>query len=105
MITWATNYIEKLLAGQTIEFRPRGNSMTPIIESEDLVVLAPITEDTKLQKNNVVLCKVKGKHYLHLITGVEKENRYQISNNHNFVNGWINKAAIFGVLIENKRKS
>jgi hypothetical protein len=104
MTTWATYYIEKLINGEVIEFRPRGNSMTPIVDSNDLVVVAPVTEETILEKNDVVLCKVKGKHYLHLITAIEKENRYQISNNYNFVNGWIGKAAIFGKLIENKRK-
>lgn len=103
MTSWATNLIEKLEAGETIEFRPRGNSMTPLVNSNDLVVVAPITEETILEQGDIVLCKVKGHHYLHLITAV-KEEKFQISNNHGYANGWTNKKSIFGKLIQNKRK-
>jgi len=103
MTTWATNLIEKLSLGETIEFRPRGNSMTPIVNSNDLVVVSPITEETILEQGDVVLCKVKGRHFLHIISAV-KEDKFQISNNHGHVNGWTNKKSIFGKLIQNKRK-
>jgi len=33
---WATGHIEKLRAGETVSFRPRGNSMTGKIESGQL---------------------------------------------------------------------
>lgn len=101
---WANEYIKKLLSGQQVEFCPRGNSMVPLIKSGDLVVVEPVIATTTLNKGDVVLCKVKGKHYLHLISAVQEE-RYQISNNKNFVNGWINRNSIFGKLIQNKGKS
>jgi hypothetical protein len=34
---WANHYIEELKAGKTIQFRPRGNSMTGRISSGDLL--------------------------------------------------------------------
>ena len=100
---WATNYINKLNEGELVEFRPRGSSMKPLINSGDLVVVEPTSEDTELVVDDIVLCKVKGKQYLHLISAISGEH-YQISNNRGFVNGWISRKAIFGRLKENKRE-
>jgi signal peptidase I len=102
-IVWATGYIEKLANGETVEFRPRGSSMKPLVNSGDLVVVEPITDETELEKGDIVLCKVNGKQFLHLISAIQGE-RFQISNNRGYVNGWVSRKAIFGVLIENKRK-
>jgi len=98
---WATEYIKKLKSGETVEFRPRGSSMKPLIESGDLVVVEPISEKTEFDKGDIVLCKVKGKQYLHLISAIQGE-RFQISNNRGFINGWISKNAIFGKLVSNR---
>lgn len=92
---WASKYIEILKSGQSVSFRPKGNSMTPRIKSGDLVTVEPLTD---VNVGDIVLCKVKGREYLHLISAIDG-NRYQISNNHGFVNGWIGKASIFGKLI------
>lgn len=92
---WASKYIEILKSGQSVSFRPKGNSMTPIIKSGDLVTVEPITD---VNVGDIVLCKVKGREYLHLVSAIDG-NRYQISNNHGFVNGWIGKNAIFGKLM------
>jgi hypothetical protein len=46
-MSWATSYIESLLAGETVSFRPRGNSMTGIIESGQLVTVAPFQKMMK----------------------------------------------------------
>lgn len=100
---WATGHIKKLSEGETVEFRPRGNSMKPLVNSGDLVVVEPVTEETELEKDDIVLCKVKGKQYLHLISAIQGK-RYQISNNRGYVNGWVSRNAIFGRLTENKRK-
>lgn len=100
---WATGYIEKLQNGETVEFRPRGSSMKPLVNSGDLVVVEPITEETDLETDDIVLCKVKGKQYLHLISAVQGK-RFQISNNRGYVNGWVSRTAIYGKLTENKRK-
>lgn len=100
---WATFYIEKLQKGEIVEFRPHGNSMRPKINSGDLVVVSPIPADLKIEEGDVVLCKVKGRQYLHLVSAVQG-NRIQISNNHGHVNGWISSDAVYGRMIENKGK-
>lgn len=100
---WATFYIEKLQKGETVEFRPRGNSMKPKINSGDLVVVAPIPPETEIKDGDILLCKVKGRQFLHLVSAVQG-NRIQISNNHGHVNGWISANAVYGRMIENKGK-
>ncbi len=94
-MSWAKNYIDKLKVGETVSFRPKGNSMSPKIKSGQLVTVAPTDE---INVGDIVLCKVKGKDYLHLVSAI-KDDRYQISNNHGFVNGWIWRPAIFGKVI------
>lgn len=69
--------------------------MTPRIESGNLVTVSP--DVTTLRKGDIVLCQVNGRHYLHLISAV-KTGRYQISNNHNRINGWTN--TIFGKVVD-----
>jgi phage repressor protein C with HTH and peptisase S24 domain len=96
MSTWATHHITKLNAGETVSFRPRGNSMVPLIKSGELCTVVPVGT-TVLITGQIVLCKVKGKHYLHIITGV-KPDQVQISNNKGFVNGWTPLKNVFGVL-------
>lgn len=96
---WATHYIEKLKQGETISFRPTGNSMTGRINSKDLCTVEPIKDFSLLKKSDIVLCKVNGNQYLHLISAISGE-RFQISNNHGFVNGWISKNNIYGKLIK-----
>jgi len=96
---WADNYIKLLKEGQTIQFRPRGNSMTPIIENGQLVTVIPIKSTEDIKKGDVVLCKVSGKQYLHKITAI-KETRYQISNNRGYTNGWTSLEKIYGKYIK-----
>ena len=99
---WADSYISKLQAGEWVSFRPRGNSMTPKIDSGDFVVLCPVTK-VEIKKGDIVLCKVAGRQYLHLVKAVQGE-RYQIGNNHGRINGWTTRDSIYGVLTENRRK-
>jgi phage repressor protein C with HTH and peptisase S24 domain len=89
--------IENLKRDGEISIRPSGNSMTPRIKSKDLVTLTNDISD--INKNDIVLCKVKGSYYIHLVTAI-KGDQYQISNNHGHVNGWITKNAIFGKVIK-----
>lgn len=102
-MSWATPHLQKLSEGQTIEFRPHGNSMKPRIKSGDLVVIEPVSDEAIIKTSDVVLCKVKGRYYLHLVSAV-RDGQFQISNNHGFVNGWISRTAIFGRLVQNKGK-
>ena len=94
-VSWATHYIEKLKQGEVVSFRPRGNSMKPKINSGELVVSPDIS---KLAVDDIVLCKVKGSQYVHLIKAIQ-DDRYQIGNNRGGINGWIGKNGIFGKVI------
>jgi phage repressor protein C with HTH and peptisase S24 domain len=95
-MNWAAKYIEKLQAGQTVSFRPRGNSMIPRIKSGELCTVEPVTLDS-ISVGDVVLAKVNGSVYLHLVTG-KRANQVQISNNKGHVNGWTK--TVFGKLIK-----
>lgn len=90
--------VEKLLSGETISFRPRGNSMRPKIKSGQLCTVAPIGGINDISVGDVVLCKVSGNQYLHLVSAIQGE-RVQISNNHGHVNGWTGIKSVFGKLI------
>jgi len=94
---WATHHIATLKKGETVSFRPRGNSMSGKIESGQLCTVAPI--GNKPEAGDIVLCKVGGKEYLHLIKSV-KGDRFQIGNNKGRINGWVGLNAIFGKLIK-----
>lgn len=97
-MSWATHYIKKLQEGQVVQFRPRGNSMTGKISSGQLCTVEPITDYTTLKKGDIVLCKVSGNQYLHLINAIN-EKRFQIANNHGLINGWTSDKNIYGKLI------
>jgi len=92
-VGWATNYIESLQSGKTVSFRPRGGSMSGKIESGQLVTVEPLSAAP--QVGDIVLCRVKGAEYLHLVKAIDGE-RYQIGNNRGGINGWISRRGIFG---------
>ena len=94
---WAAVYIEQLRAGQTVSFRPRGNSMAGKIESGQLCTVAPVDPAT-LQVSDIMLCKVNGREYLHLVKA-RQGPRFQIGNNRGRINGWITASAIYGKCI------
>lgn len=93
---WATPYISKLQEGETVQFRPKGHSMSGKVNHNQLVTVAPLG-DAPLIKGTVVLCKVRGKQYLHLIKAVRGE-QYQIGNNKGHINGWVSRRSIYGTL-------
>lgn len=102
---WATQYIAALQRGETVSFRPRGNSMMPRIASGQLCTVAPVASDT-IAIEDVVLCRVKGAEYLHLVKAVERARqgargrlRFLIGNARGHVNGWIGPDGIFGRLV------
>jgi signal peptidase I len=95
-----SNYAEKLKAGETVKFRPRGNSMKPKINSGDLVTVKPVGED-ELEKDDIVFCKVKGSYYVHLIQSIVQKmggRRFQIGNAKGHTNGTIGFNNVFGVV-------
>ena len=93
---WANQYIQQLRQGETVQCRPRGHSMKGKINSGDLCTIEPVAHETTLDVGDIVLCKVRGNEYLHLIKAIQAE-RFQIGNNRGHINGWISRNAIFGI--------
>lgn len=91
---------EHLKNGEVCKVIGFGQSMSPILKSGQPVIREPVTEETDLTKNDIVLCKVKGKYYLHKISAIKNGVSYQISNNHGHVNGTISRNNIYGKVIE-----
>jgi hypothetical protein len=98
-MSWATAYIAKLKIGETVQFRPRGHSMKGKIESGQLCTVEPVSNFAELEKGDIVLCKVNGSQYLHLIKAIQG-TRFQIGNNRGRINGWVGTNAIFGKLVK-----
>ena len=90
---------EELKKGKSVEFRPKGNSMKPKINSGDQITVSPIKDYSKIKKGDIVFCKVNGNHYVHLVLAVSQKTdgyRFQIGNNKNKINGTIGQNQIFG---------
>lgn len=66
------------------------------IESGQLCTVEPASGPLKV--GDIVLCKVKGREYLHLIKAIQG-HRYQIGNNRGGINGWISRGGIYGKCI------
>lgn len=94
---WATGHIERLQQGETVSFRPRGHSMRGKVDNGALVTVEPLGERV-LAVGDIVLCKVGGQQYLHLIKALRGPS-YQIGNNRGGINGWISRGNIYGVLV------
>jgi len=98
MSKWADNYIKQLQNGETVQFRPRGGSMTGRIESGQLVTVEPLNGRGP-QVGDAVLCKVEGRQFLHLVKAIEGDNeRFQIGNNKGRINGWTKWYNIYGIV-------
>ena len=91
---WASQYIARLKGGEAVQFRPRGQSMRGKIESGQLCTVEPVDPET-LGVGDVVLCKVNGREYLHLIRAIQGP-RFQIGNNRGRINGWVTGGSIHG---------
>lgn len=96
-MNWASSYIAELMTGKQVQFRPRGNSMAPLVNDGDLVTVAP---SDAIKVGDIVLCKVNGSVFLHLVSAIQG-GRFQISNNRGHVNGWTK--TIFGVVTKVER--
>ena len=72
---------ERVAAGETVAFRPSGNSMVPLIHSGDEVIVAPV-DPTLVEVGDIVLTKVAGSVYIHLVKAIQPaKRRVQIGNN------------------------
>ena len=93
---WADFAIKDLQEGKTVTIKPTGNSMQGKVDSGSKVTIEPISLD-KIEIGDIVLCKVKGKQYLHLVKAKDK-GRVLIGNNKGFTNGWT--SAVYGKAIK-----
>ena len=96
-MSWADNYIKRLQAGETVQFRPRGDSMRGRIDSGQLVTLEPLSSFYALSIGDIVLCRVAGHQYLHLVKQTDPtEKRVLIGNNRGRINGWTTFDKVYG---------
>lgn len=96
-MSWAKYAKEALRRGETTMIRPRGHSMKGKVDDGDLVTLAPC-DPAALRTGDIVLVRVHGTDYLHLITAVDGE-RFQIGNNRGGINGWVRAPALYGIAV------
>jgi hypothetical protein len=94
-MSWAKYAIEALRRGETTKIRPRGHSMKGKVDDGATVTLAPVDPDT-LQAGDIVLVRVHGTDYLHLVKAVN-DGRYLIGNNRGGTNGWVGRNCIYGI--------
>lgn len=93
-MSWATAHIARLREGETVSFRPRGQSMRGRVASGQLCTVEPLS-DKPPKVDEIVLCTVRGNQYLHLVKAISA-GRYQIGNNRGGINGWIGLPQIHG---------
>jgi SOS-response transcriptional repressor LexA len=98
-VGWADSYIERLKEGETVKFRPRGNSMHPLIKSGQLVTVEPLSDIKEVSIGDIVLCNVRGRQYLHLVKSVQ-DRRMQICNNRGHTNGWTHISKVYGQVVK-----
>lgn len=100
-MSWASAHVDRLEAGETVQFRPRGQSMKGRINSGQLCTVEPLG-DKPLEVGEVVLCCVRGSHYLHLVKAIGHDG-VQIGNNRGGINGWTPLHKVYGrcVRVEN----
>ena len=90
---WADFAVERLQAGEAVDIKPTGGSMKGKVESGSKVTIEPIELD-KIKVGDIVLCRVKGNQYLHLVKAIDKK-RFLIGNNRGGINGWT--GTIYGI--------
>ncbi|MEC3913275.1 S26 family signal peptidase [Nocardia sp. CDC160] len=71
--------------------------MVPLIRSRQLVTVAPV-DPTRVEVGDIVLARVSGTVYLHLVTAIDGK-RVQIGNNRGRINGWTSHDRIFGLCV------
>ncbi|HEX4096371.1 MAG TPA: hypothetical protein VHX64_06555 [Caulobacteraceae bacterium] len=52
-----------------------------------------------MQVDDIVLCKVKGSEYLHIVKAI-RGAQFQVGNNRGHINGWIAAGTIFGQCVK-----
>ena len=92
------NYkLERLMNGETFVTKEKGNSMVPLIKSNQEHVLEPVIIDN-VKPGDIVYCKVKGNWYTHLVKAVDEKKGLLIGNNKGGINGWTK--AVYGKVVD-----
>lgn len=94
-MSWAKFAKEALRRGETVQIRPRGHSMKGKVNDGDRVTVAPVDPGT-LKPGDIVLVRVHGADYLHLVKAVD-QGRFLIGNNRGGTNGWVGRNAVYGI--------
>lgn len=97
-MSWADGAIEELRAGREVTVRPRGHSMEPKVPDGATVLLVPAKPE-EIQRGDIVLVRVAGNVYLHLVRAVQGR-RFLIGNNKGSTNGWAGPAAVYGLAVK-----
>ncbi|MEV6520702.1 hypothetical protein AB0M43_02010 [Longispora sp. NPDC051575] len=89
----------RVAGGARVEFRPSGSSMVPLIRSRQSVTVVAV-DPGKVEVGDIVLARVSGTVYLHLVSAIDRSRaRVQISNNRGRVNGWTSHDRVFGICV------
>src|SRR5690348_12165770 len=94
---WADFAKEALRKGETVQIKPRGHSMKGRVNDGDIVTVQPCSPD-ELRVGDIVLVRVHGNDYLHLVKAIDS-GRFLIGNNRGGINGWVGANGIFGKAI------
>lgn len=97
--------VEKLEKGETIISREPGNSMTPILQSREPVILQPENDWNNFKKGDIAYIKIHGRFYTHLVHGVSEKDGLLIGNNHGHIQGWTKKVYAKAHIIPNEWKN
>ena len=97
MSRWAKHALEALARGESAVVIPHGNSMRPKVMSGARVTLEPCRAD-EARVGDIVLTRVKGTYYLHLVKALQPDGRVLIGNNRGGTNGWT--TAVYGRAVE-----
>lgn len=97
-MSWALFAKEALRRGETVQVKPRGHSMRGKVDDGDLVTLEPVAPES-LAVGDIVLVRVHGRDYLHLVKAIDG-GRFQIGNNRGGINGWVGPNGIYGKAVK-----
>ncbi|MEO0605041.1 MAG: hypothetical protein AAF211_26660 [Myxococcota bacterium] len=96
---WVNDARRELAAGRSVTIRPVGGSMRGRIESGQEVTLEPV-DPAQIEVDDVVLVAWRGNYLLHLVLEID-DGRLKIGNNLGKVNGWVERDAVVGRVVEN----
>jgi hypothetical protein len=92
------NYkLERLLKGETFITHEGGNSMSPILNSNQDHIIAPATWNDVFV-DDIVYCKVRGNFYTHYVIAISEGRGCLIGNNKGKVNGWTKN--VYGKVVQ-----